>query len=62
MSDEVIRELWRVKDEIAKEFNYDIDALVADLRRRQEESGRPVVDLSRRKAEQPAADKAAPLK
>jgi hypothetical protein len=48
MSDEVIRELWRVKEEIAKEFNYDVAALAADLNRRQEESGRPVVDLSRR--------------
>ncbi len=27
MSDEIIRELWRIKDEIAKEFNCDIDAL-----------------------------------
>jgi hypothetical protein len=55
MSDAVIRELWRVKEEIAKEFNYDIAAMAAELNRRQEESGRPVVDLSRRRAEQPVA-------
>jgi hypothetical protein len=48
VSDEVIRELWRVKEEIAKEFNYDVAALAAQLNRRQEESGRPVVDRSRR--------------
>jgi hypothetical protein len=47
MADEVIRELWRVKDAMAKRFNYDVDALAAELRRRQKESGRPVVDLSR---------------
>ena len=30
--DEVITELWRVKDEIAAECNYDIHALIASLR------------------------------
>jgi hypothetical protein len=60
MSDEVIRELWRVKEEIAKEFNYDIAALAAELNRRQEESGRPVVDLSRHNAEQGTSDKVGP--
>ncbi len=45
MSDEIIRELWRVKDELAKEFNYDIDALVAEIRRRDKESGEDVVEL-----------------
>jgi hypothetical protein len=56
MSDEIIRELWRVKEEIAREFNYDVAALVADLRRRQGESGKEVVDLSRRTAEPRASD------
>lgn len=48
MSDEIIRELWRVKDDIAKEFNYDIDTLGAELMRRQKESGRKLVNLSHR--------------
>jgi len=30
--DEVITELWRIKDEIAAECNYDIHALVQALR------------------------------
>ncbi|OGV78951.1 MAG: hypothetical protein A3K19_23965 [Lentisphaerae bacterium RIFOXYB12_FULL_65_16] len=35
LSDEVLRELWRVKDENAKRFNYDLSALFDDLRRRE---------------------------
>jgi hypothetical protein len=32
MADEIIQELWRVKDDIAREHEYDLDALVAYLR------------------------------
>lgn len=34
MKDEIIEELWSVKDQIAKEHDYDLDALVAHLRSR----------------------------
>ena len=34
LADEVLRELWRVKDANAKRFNYDLNALFDDLRRR----------------------------
>lgn len=46
MTDEIIQEAWRVKDQLAKEFHYDIDALAAELQRRQKESGREVVNLA----------------
>jgi hypothetical protein len=52
MTDEIIRELWRVKDEFATKFNYNIAALAAEIRRRDRESREEVVDLSRRNAEQ----------
>ena len=45
MTDEIIREVWRAKDELAKQFNYDMEALAAELRKRQKESGRKVVNL-----------------
>jgi len=32
MTDEIIKELWRIKDDIAREHSYDLDRLVADLR------------------------------
>jgi hypothetical protein len=46
MSDEIIQELWRTKDQIARKFNYDMNALAADLQRRQLQSGRRVVNLA----------------
>jgi len=58
MADEIIRELWRVKDEIARKFNYDLDALVAHLRNESARSGRVVVDrrAAHRAAEQGTAE------
>jgi len=44
MTDEIIQELWRVKDKFAKKFNYDTDAVAAELREREKESGREVVN------------------
>jgi predicted TIM-barrel fold metal-dependent hydrolase len=55
MTDEIIREVWRAKDELAKQFNYDLEALAAELRRRQKESGREVVNLEKEAAEQAAS-------
>jgi hypothetical protein len=34
MADEIIRELWRVKDQLAKEHQNNIDRLAAALRKR----------------------------
>ena len=45
MADEIIQEVWRAKDRIAKRFHYDLDALAAELRRSQKRSGRKAVNL-----------------
>ena len=50
MADEVLRELWRVKDEIAKEFNYSVEALAAELQRLQKQPGRMVISRAQVKA------------
>ena len=50
MSDEIITELWQIKDAIAREHNYDIEALVAYLQAKPRPDGQKVVDLSARKA------------
>lgn len=34
MTDEVIEELWQIKNRMAREFEYDIDVLVAHLQSR----------------------------
>ena len=47
MVDEIIQEVWRAKDRLAKKFNYDVRALAVELRRRQKESGRRPVDYSK---------------
>jgi len=43
VEDDVIRDLWRVKDARAKRYNYDVRAMVRDLRKRQAEGGKEVV-------------------
>lgn len=48
-SDPVIDELHRVKDEIAKEFNYDIHALFESLRQEQKQSGRNYMSFEKPK-------------
>ena len=46
MSDEIIEELWRIKDSIAREHGYDIEALAAYLRSKKRAEGQQIVDLS----------------
>jgi len=47
MNDEVIEELWRVKDAIAKEHNYDIHLLSERIRNRERLADEQVVDLGK---------------
>lgn len=44
MSDEIIKELWQIKDSIAREHGYDIETLVAHLRTKKRPEGQQVVD------------------
>ncbi|MBW4471131.1 MAG: hypothetical protein KME45_12110 [Stenomitos rutilans HA7619-LM2] len=45
-TDEIVEEIHQIREEYAKSFNYDLDAIFADLREKQAESGREVVNLS----------------
>lgn len=45
MPDEIIKELWQIKDSIAREHGYNIDALVAHLQSKERPEGQRVVDL-----------------
>ena len=45
MGDEIIKELWKIKDGIAKEHVYDVKALVAHLRSKKHKPDQQVVDL-----------------
>ena len=51
MSDEIIQEIWQIKDAIGRESNYNLHTLGALLRQRQRTGSKQVVDLSsKRKA------------
>lgn len=43
--DEILDEIHKIREEHAKVFNYDLDAMFADWQRRQSEGGREVVSL-----------------
>ena len=45
MADEIIKELWRIKDCISNEHNCDVKAFVSYLRGKKHEGDRRVVDL-----------------
>ena len=45
MADEIIKELWRIKDGIASEHGYDMNVFVAYLRARKHSGDHQVVDL-----------------
>jgi hypothetical protein len=48
MRDEIIQELWRIKDELAREANYDVHVLCQELRHRQISSHVRIVGRSGR--------------
>ena len=45
MPDEIIWELWQIKNSMVREYEYDIDMLVAHLQTRQRPAGQKIVDL-----------------
>jgi hypothetical protein len=55
MKNPIIEELWKVKDEIARECGYDLKKLAELLRTRQNEGKHKVVDFSKSQAGNPAA-------
>jgi len=49
MADEIIKELWKIKDDIAKEYGCDLKAFVSILRAKKREDDQPVVDHGHKK-------------
>ncbi len=45
--DPIIDEIRRHRQEIAKQFDYDLRAIIADARKRQKTHGKKVVSLAR---------------
>ena len=47
MKNEILEEVWRVKDALAAKYNYDVRAMFRDLREREKTSGHRYVDFSK---------------
>jgi hypothetical protein len=45
MKDEVLEQVWRAKDAVARKYGYDVQAMAKALRMRERESKAPVVNL-----------------
>lgn len=45
----IVEEVRRIRNEYAKQFNYDLDAVCRDLRQKQERSGRKTVSFPPKK-------------
>ncbi|AFY60409.1 hypothetical protein [Synechococcus sp. PCC 6312] len=43
--DEIVAEIHKYREEYAKSFNYDLQAIFKDLKRKQDASGRKIVKL-----------------
>jgi hypothetical protein len=56
INDPIVNEVRRARDELAKKFNYDVDAIFSDLREKQRKHSNRIVNLRRRrKSEQASA-------
>lgn len=51
--DEILEEIYRIREEHAKAFNYDLKAICDDLRKRQAATGRKVISKPLRQPRQP---------
>lgn len=43
--DEILAEIYKIREEHAKAFDYDLQAICDDLRRKQFESGRQIISI-----------------
>jgi hypothetical protein len=50
-SDPVVAEIRRIREELAAQFNYDLDAIIEDARRRDATDNRKVIRLPPRRPE-----------
>lgn len=47
-ADDVLREVWHIKDELSASYGHDLKRLFAESRARQRASGRPTVSYERK--------------
>jgi len=54
MKNPILEEVWKAKEEVARECDYDLNRLFERLRRLQDEGSHKVVDRSERPKQKPA--------
>jgi len=54
--DKIVEETRRLRDEYAKQFNYDLDLIFEDLQKKQKQSGRKYVSFSNKNNEMSETD------
>lgn len=52
IKDPIVEEVRKVRDEYAKKFNYDLDAICRDLQKKQGQPGKKVVSFPPKRPEQ----------
>jgi hypothetical protein len=57
MHDPIVEEVRKAREEYARQFNYDLDAICRDLRQKQELSGAKVVSFPKRPVQKDILDK-----
>jgi hypothetical protein len=57
LRDPIVEEMRRIKEEHAARYNYDVDAMVKDLRAEQKRNGVKVVSYARKRPAAPAGRK-----
>jgi len=55
--DLVLQEVWRAKDTLSAAYGHDLDKLFAETRKREAQSGHPLVNLQRQR-KKPANEQA----
>ena len=56
-NDEILTEIRKIREEHAKSFNYDLDAICNDLRQQQAVSGREIISTPLKKANKSVSDR-----
>lgn len=46
--DKIVEEIHKIRQEYSRSFNHDLKAIFADLQKQQAESGREIINLSRK--------------
>ena len=57
IDDPIVAEVRKARDEYARRFNYDLDAICKDLQERQAQSGRKVVSFPPKRSKSANADR-----